>query len=146
MDEQWLPLPFDDRYTVSSLGQVRGPRKLLKLMSKPHHKYLVVWISGKYHFVHHLVALTFIGDKPDELFVLHRDDNPTNNHVTNLYYGTLSDNANDRVTNGSFKSPTQVLTAIDTHFIQLLHNAGYPRSRLKHMYNVCYSTIYRATS
>lgn len=143
MSEQWLPLPFDNRYFVSSLGKVQGPRKLLKPLKKRGQLYLKVWISGKYHCIHHLVALTFLGDKPEGMLVLHKDGNALNNRASNLYYGTYSDNAKDRVKHGVFNYPKRELTAIDKHFIVLFFKAGYTRKRLTKMWNVSYSTIQR---
>ena len=148
MTEEWLPVPFDDRYLVSSHGRVKGPLKLLKLLKKKCTDYYPsVWISGKYRFVHHLVASAFIGERPPGSFVLHKDDNRDNNHVTNLYYGTPTDNAQDRVTNGVYNYPSpQALTDIDKHFVRLLYKAGHSRKKIATMYNVSYSTIYRTTS
>ena len=41
----------------------------------------------KYHLVHRLVAQAFIPN-PDELpLVCHRDDNPSNNTIGNLFWG-----------------------------------------------------------
>ena len=144
INEQWLPVPFDDRYSVSSLGRVRGPRKMLKLMPK-RANYLKVGIGGIQYYVHHLVALTFIGPKPEGYMVLHRDDDRSNNSVNNLYYGTPADNAADRVANGLWTNPIPpILTAIDKHFIRLLRKAGYRRKRLLEMFNISASTLTRA--
>jgi hypothetical protein len=46
--------------------------------------------------VHALVAHVFIGPRPEGMYVCHRDDNPDNNHISNLYYGTPAENAHDR--------------------------------------------------
>lgn len=54
----------------------------------------------KWRYVHVLVLETFVGPRPEGYKGLHRDDDPHNNHVSNLYWGTLSDNAFDRVRNG----------------------------------------------
>ena len=136
INEEWRPVPFDERYSVSSLGRVRGPLKMLKLMPK-RANYLKVSIKAKYYFVHHLVALAFIGPKPEGCMVLHRDDDRSNNSADNLYYGTAADNASDRVTNGLWINPIPpLLTAIDKHFIKLLRKAGYRRNRLMEMFNI----------
>jgi hypothetical protein len=49
--------------------------------------------------VHTLVAHVFIGPRPDGMYVCHKDDNPENNHISNLYYGTPAENARDRENN-----------------------------------------------
>lgn len=49
-----------------------------------------------------LVAESFLGKRPDGLFVLHKDGNPSNNEVANLYYGNQSQNMKDAVRHGTF--------------------------------------------
>ena len=49
---------------------------------------------------HVLLAEAFLGPRPEGQFVLHRDDDRTNNSLENLYYGTPSQNNYDQVTNG----------------------------------------------
>lgn len=51
-------------------------------------------------FVHHLVLEAFVKPRPDGAKGLHRDDDPHNNHFSNLYWGTTQSNALDRVRNG----------------------------------------------
>jgi len=50
-------------------------------------------------YVHTLVLETFLGPRPDGMQGLHRDDDPYNNHVSNLYWGTMKQNAVDREDN-----------------------------------------------
>lgn len=47
------------------------------------------------------MALAFIGPRPEGLQVLHSDDVPTNNNISNLRYGTPKQNAEDRELNGN---------------------------------------------
>lgn len=54
----------------------------------------------KQFLVHLLVLETFIGPRPEKMYGCHRDDNPDNNHVENLYWGTARQNALDAVNNG----------------------------------------------
>lgn len=42
----------------------------------------------KMEYVHRLVALAFIKKRPGREIVLHKDDNPSNNNVNNLMWGT----------------------------------------------------------
>lgn len=54
-------------------------------------------------FAHRLVALAWIGPPPfPNAFVLHGDDDPYNNHVSNLRWGTQVDNMEDRYKNGKY--------------------------------------------
>lgn len=72
-------VPYVGRYVSYTLG--RGCQKTTK------------------HF-HVLLAEAFIGPRPEGHFVLHRDDDRTNNSLENLYYGTPSQNNHDFVRNG----------------------------------------------
>lgn len=49
--------------------------------------------------VHRLVLETFIGPRPHGKECLHRDDNPTNNRLSNLRWGTAAENHQDAVRN-----------------------------------------------
>ena len=51
--------------------------------------------------VHTLVLETFVGPRPEKgMYGCHRDDNPENNHLDNLYWGTPAQNSRDAVNNG----------------------------------------------
>jgi hypothetical protein len=54
----------------------------------------------KYVSVHRLVLEAFVGACPDGLQACHFDDNPTNNHLSNLRWDTPSANMYDKVRNG----------------------------------------------
>lgn len=47
--------------------------------------------------VHHMVLLTFSGECPEGMECRHLDGNQVNNHVSNLAWGTKTENGNDRV-------------------------------------------------
>lgn len=57
--------------------------------------------------LHHLVAEAFLGPRPEGSLVLHWDDDPTNAALSNLRYGTPSENGKDAVRNGSNRSASQ---------------------------------------
>jgi hypothetical protein len=118
MEETWKAVPgYEGAYEVSDLGRVRsldratahtfiGPHtrrgKILTLnpISRGH---LVVRLFAKGQrrqvLVHRLVLEAFVGPCPPGYLGLHRDDNPTNNVPSNLYWGTYADNARDRRAN-----------------------------------------------
>lgn len=48
--------------------------------------------KGNSRQVHALVLLAFVGPYPAGCEILHLDGNPTNNTLTNLRYGTRSEN------------------------------------------------------
>lgn len=55
----------------------------------------------KHHYVHSLVAETFLGPRPIKHHVCHNDGNPCNNKLENLRYDTASGNAADRIKHGT---------------------------------------------
>lgn len=97
-EEVWLPYPGDTRYSVSNLGRVRGPRKLLEgtECSGPvkYRQYGIGRESTK--LGHSLVMETFVGPLPVGMQVRHLDGDPQNNRVSNLMYGTPLENAADK--------------------------------------------------
>jgi hypothetical protein len=73
--------------TNGKCGHILSPRAL------PMHGHLQVCITNDsgnriMEYVHRLVALAWIKKRPGKELVLHKDDNPNNNEVTNLKWGT----------------------------------------------------------
>jgi hypothetical protein len=112
--ESWRPIPgYEGSYEASDLGRIRSlPRRTTRggiLRGSTHQfGYRVVHLS---HFgvkqregVHVLVARTFLGPRPEGQEVRHRDGNPSNNQVSNLRYGTRSENASDAVEHGTHRN------------------------------------------
>ena len=118
--EEWRPiLGWEGKYEVSNLGNVRSlprvvqrsdgeTRRLSGRMLRPgtskgRDKYLRVGLcrNGELcmHKVHLLVAEAFIGPRPDGLVCRHLNDDPADNRVENLRWGTVSENQYDSVRN-----------------------------------------------
>lgn len=107
-------IEYEGLYEVSDTGRVRsvervvphkknGPTRYaaveLSQSKCGRHGYMRVRLSkegrAKDHYIHALVAKAFVdGWFPDAL-VRHYDDVPTNNHWTNLRWGTALDNGAD---------------------------------------------------
>lgn len=96
--EGWRPVDGFDGYEISSLGRVRHGSRILKPWPhKSGHLYVSMSRKGKRQ-VHRLVLLSFVGAPPTDAHEsCHRDGNPTNNAVGNLYWGTRSENIRDLV-------------------------------------------------
>lgn len=107
--EEWRVI-FDGFYEVSSHGNVRRAkpgmgtfvgRPLLSCLSTG--GYLQVLLSSPSksarRYVHHLVAEAFLGARPANLCVNHKDANKTNNSNSNLEYVTWRRNAEHAVEN-----------------------------------------------
>lgn len=69
----------------------RGGRLQVSL-NRPGHK--------EYRTVHRLVLEAFVGPRPEGLECCHWDDNPANNHLSNLRWDTPSSNEQDKIRNG----------------------------------------------
>lgn len=118
MSEEWRPVAgWEGFYSVSDAGQVRSearlnsvgrrvPEKLLKPTLIDGYESVVFSREGVRHNyrVHRLVLLVFIGSPPEGMKGLHYDDDRSNNHISNLRWGTSSENTQDSIRNGTFWS------------------------------------------
>ena len=131
--ECWLPVVgFEGRYEVSSFGQVRSLERTLQLTSHPRLKertfkarvlsqkvntphskkngytrmQVCLWKENKEYTrnVARLVAEAFIPNHHGAPFVLHLDDDATNNRVGNLQWGDHAENVRQAVERGRYAS------------------------------------------
>lgn len=110
--ESWLAVPgYEGSYEVSDLGRIRSwrpwrgnpvPRVLAAHPDTNGHRRVRLCHEGDVEQagVHQLVMLAFVGPVPEGMEVLHGDDVKTNNALSNLRYGTRSENMLDRIANG----------------------------------------------
>lgn len=108
--EHWLSIQGYDGYFVSNQGRVcsvdrvvkgqicRG--KVLRPGAQASGHMTVALGRGNTKGVHVLVLEAFVGPCPDDCECLHWDDNSTNNSLSNLRWGTRSDNLHDAIRNG----------------------------------------------
>ena len=106
MDEIWKDIEgYEGYYQVSNKGRIKGIRlvyqyteeRILKPFSNQKGRgYLKVKLikngTGKYAYVHRLVAQAFIDNPNHYTEVNHKDENPKNNTVENLEWCTRSYN------------------------------------------------------
>lgn len=105
----WKPIKSYD-YMVSSSGLVKSidrvivhkngrvhkyPSKILKYFITEGYRRVGIYNEKKRRnvLIHELVAIAFIGDKPKELEINHKDGNKENNNFSNLEYVTRSQNS-----------------------------------------------------
>ena len=120
-NERWLPVVgYEGLYEVSDHGRVRGMDRVVirgngapqtirgrVLAGKPvrgSHLQVALRRPGHpsdYKYVHALVMIAFVGPYPDGMNVCHNDGNPKNNHLSNLRYGTHTDNMRDMLKHGT---------------------------------------------
>lgn len=128
MKEIWKDIDgsYRRKYQVSNLGRIKSSRSqsfksafkgngrtamIIKTFGNRYKRFSAALLCGKrkYLSVHILVANAFLGPRPRGLFVLHKNGKSKQNHATNLYYGTLKQNAQDSIRHGTMpvgeKSP-----------------------------------------
>ncbi|WP_052459590.1 HNH endonuclease [Tessaracoccus massiliensis] len=89
------------RTVVDSLGRTRQLRGVALALSRNNYGHLYVRLRSTVRaYVHRLVLEAFIGPCPAGHECCHRNDDPSDNRVENLYWGTRADNMLDRVANG----------------------------------------------
>ena len=112
MSEMWMPIAGHEGYEVSSFGRVRSLNRMLSDGRRYPGKvltpvmadsgYLRVKLGGGHNGIgiHRLMAEAFLGPCPEGKEVCHNDGIKTRNRLSNLRYGTPSDNAQDRIKHG----------------------------------------------
>lgn len=111
--ERWAPAPgFEGHYLISSEGRIRSLKRrthdgdpLYVNWKTDRYGYAAVdlWLNGrpKRRRVHVLVAAAFIGPRLEGQEVRHLDGNGLNPALSNLAYGTRSENSRDKRAHGT---------------------------------------------
>lgn len=143
---KWVPVPgWESRYEISEFGNVRSKDMIvgakngktamrkgreLALIRKTNGYFVVTLtdgISRPQVAIHRLVARAFISECPMGLHVLHDDGDKTNNHFSNLRYGTPAENAQDTAKHGRQRRgadhPRAKITDDDVRMIRASRNS-----------------------
>ena len=146
MQEVWLPVVgYEGLYEVSDHGRVRSVDRVVThsrnrfnstgyqwhrkgQVLKPHpagaYGYPSVCLHRgkvqKTRHIHQLVAEAFLGSRPEGMCVTHGSKGRTCNELSNLSYGTLSQNAQDRVRDGTVQRGSRNTKALLTEEAVLL--------------------------
>lgn len=118
---------YEDRYTISEDGTITAIKRTIychgRYIETSKHRvlrpstdrkgYLIVNLydglgNPKSKKVHRLVAEAFIPNTENKRCVCHKDNNPKNCHVDNLYWGTDKENQKQAWDDGLHKSETPV--------------------------------------
>ena len=127
MQENWLPIPNHPGYEASDFGRIRStdrviPRRITRkgktfdasmtVRGKELHPWrnnapsqwsgvvLVGLENGRQRPVGQLVLEAFVGPRGAGMEMCHRNDDPWDNRLPNLYWGSRSENRRDLVRNG----------------------------------------------
>lgn len=102
-EEKWVDIPDIAGYRVSDLGRFRRGRTGKPMLGSINFwGYRVVRLNGKSYTAHILVARAFIGPRPPDHEVNHKDTIKSNNPLSNLEYLTGSQNILHAVRTGLF--------------------------------------------
>lgn len=160
MTEIWKPVVgFEGSYEVSNHGRVRSIPHYVNGKNPYTHKPFKRLIKGKIlnptpnnsgHMtvvlkrgtpsrqVHRLVIEAFEGPCPKGLEVLHTDGNPQNNHLSNLRYGTRTENILDVFRIGK---AWRKLTTEDVFQIRERLKAGATGAEIAHEFSISQSQV-----
>lgn len=173
--EEWRPVPgAEGRYEVSNLGRVKSLRRVVscgirrgkpqtrtvpeKILSpgKDTDGYDLVHFSWKEKekpkpcTVHKLVAMAFLGPKPEGCWVLHGPNGKEDNSVENLYYGTPAQNVQDKWRDGTIVLGEQhhkaKLTQQNVLAIRDCHAKGMTMKEIAKIYGVNQTAIHKIIS
>lgn len=142
-DERWRAVPgFEGRYEASDRGQVRNTRTgyVLKQYIGAQGYYRVG--VGHSRATHVLVLRAFAGPRPEGMYSRHLDGNPLNNHLSNLKWGTPTENAADRTAHGrtaqGARHPSRAtkLTTADVDDIRRRGQAGQTPTEIAPVYSI----------
>lgn len=106
MTENWRPLPGrEDFYEVSDLGRVRHKTdgRIVGESPGPGQVAVHLYRGGKHvrALLGRLVLQTFVGPCPEGMECCHNDGDFENNRLSNLRWGTKSENTLDSVKHGT---------------------------------------------
>ena len=105
--EIWKLVPgYDGKYEVSDQGQIRSYKRrpegrILRPGRMPSGHLSVALGRKNSQCVHKLVLLAFVGAAPDKHECLHMNGNPADNRLSNLRWGTRSENMKDAYAHGA---------------------------------------------
>lgn len=161
MEEVWKTIKgYEGLYEVSNKGQVKSLKRVVcaKNSTKPYvidqkilkqapnnQGYQTVCLSkngkSKTFKVHALVALAFLGKRPDKQEIRHGKKGKLNNSVSNLSYGTHEDNEKDKIRDktSNHKLSTEKILEIR----QIYRNNQLNIAQLSVLYSVDTKCIYK---
>lgn len=122
MCEEWRDIPdYEGYYQASSSGRIRSVDRIVSLRHKHSrivkgrivaqsrhntpipYRHVTLHKRGNQQtlLVHRVIAITWLGPVPDGCEVLHGPNGYSDNSVSNLSYGTRSDNEKDKERDGT---------------------------------------------
>lgn len=110
-----------ESYTVSDTGEVKNSRGWILKLDRVGRVTLCNLGIQRRVCVSVLVLENFKCRRPKGKWALHRDDDKSNNCLTNLYWGTPSENVRDSIRNGHHKGNTSKRDAYSCFKMSVSH-------------------------
>lgn len=151
MKEIWKDIPdYEGVYQVSNLGRIRSLDRYIKRGKSGFFKegqiqklqnngngylYKQLKHEGRYRnfYIHRLVLMVFIGERPDGMVICHKDGDTTNNNLNNLRYDTPLENNIDQFRHGIEKGK---LSNDDVLKVRKMYKDGYKTKEISEFFNV----------
>ena len=154
--EIWKNIPGYDGFMASNYGRIKtierfinyNNRKCLRKerILKPHKSkigYYTIAPFQKTTYSHKLIALTFLGERPNRLVVDHIDGDYLNNNINNLRYVNQKENVNNAMRLGKIKIGEGCKWSIlKKENVIEIRNSKIQNNILAKKYNVSRATIY----
>ena len=113
-EEEWREIPGHEPYFASSHGRIRGPRGIIAgdTNDTGHRRVTLHGSRGRHREQsYRLVLLAFVGPPPSpSAEARHLDGDATNNCLTNLAWGSQSDNWDDSKRHGTHRRYSKLTT------------------------------------
>lgn len=132
-------IPGYDYLYATKDGRIYSKKvnKYLKISINRKTGYSQVHLKKRTKLVHRIIALTFLKNPYNLPCVCHKDNNPLNNRISNLYWGTYSENTQQCIRDGRLRPRGKI--PIDEFTINCLlyeHKLGKSRKILKKKFNI----------
>lgn len=162
--EIWKPIPGFPGYEASNLGMVRSWRNtprgrrtdpyIISQFKTNDAGYISVTLQqngkAKRKYIHSLILLSFVGEKPHNMVCCHLDDNPKNNRLDNIKWDTQKNNIKQAVDNGNIahgeRHPCTFITEEEVVSIRELISSGEKSSVVAKKFNISRLLVNRIAS
>lgn len=159
--EIWKDIPdYEGVYQVSNLGRIKSLDRYVKRGKSGFFKegqiqklqnngngylYKQLKHEGKHRnfYIHRLVLMVFIGERPDGMVICHKDGDTTNNNLNNLRYDTPLENNIDQFRHGIEKGK---LSNDDVLKVRKMYKDGYKTKEISEFFNVGKWVVQRINS
>jgi len=143
--EEWRCAPGSDDLLISNMGRLKNNHGILLQTQAKEGSYRSVYLKSeagiKSERTHRLVLMAFDRQPRKGEVARHLNGVISDNRLSNLSWGTQSQNMRDKIEHGRFKVPNKKLTDDDVHFIRSLTNYRGLTPKLALRFSVSYGTI-----